>query len=130
MKMKEIVKKLVLKSNKTTIQTLVRNFDIERLGYMFPDIIESEYNVRRGTCSFGISVSEVFSEYKVNKIRLEELNYIIKLSASKAKLLFTPESKKEQIKLHNDSVEEFNELNKPLTKFVKEVNKIYKTKTL
>ena len=121
------IEKLILRSNKTTIQTLVRNFDIERLGYLYSDIIEEDLNVKKGTSSFGIAVSNVFSEYKVNKIRLSELDLIIKNSLSKYKLHFSIEEKRKQMNIHNNAVEEFKELNKPLEKFVRLANRTLKT---
>jgi len=70
------IESLIKRSNKTTIQTLVRNFDIERLGYMYSDIIEDAFGVKKGTASFGVAVRELFSDYKVNKIRLSELDLL------------------------------------------------------
>lgn len=124
--MKTIIEKLINRSNKTTIQTLVRNFDIERLGYMYSDIIEDSFGVKKGTCSFGIAVSELFEEYKVNKVRLVELDYIIKTSLSKYKLHYNIEVKREQMDIHNNAVNEFRKLNKPLDKFVRLANKTLK----
>lgn len=124
--MKELIEKLIKRSNKTTIQTLVRNFSIEQLGYLYPDIIEDAFNVKKGTSSFGAAVSEVFKDYKVNKIRLEELDYIIKTSLSKYKLHYSVEEKRKQMQIHNQAVEEFRELNKPIAKFVRFANKTIK----
>ena len=124
---KDIISKLILRSNKTTIQTLVRNFNIEQLGYIYPDIIEDEFKVKRGTSSFGEAVSNLFSEYKVNKVRLEELSYIIKTSLQKYRLHYSIDVKREHMKIHNESVDEFRELNKPLAKFVRLSNKVLKS---
>ena len=124
--MKTIIEQLIKRSNKTTIQTLVRNFDIERLGYMYSDIIEHAFGVKKGTCSFGIAVSNLFKEYKVNKVRLVELDYIIKTSLSKYKLHYSIEVKRDQMNIHNNAVDEFRELNKPLDKFVRLANKTLK----
>lgn len=121
--MKELIEKLIKRSNKTTIQTLVRNFSVDQLGYLYPDIIEDAFNVKKGTSSFGAAVSEVFKDYKVNKIRLEELDYIIKTSLSKYKLHYSVEEKRKQMHIHNQAVEEFRELNKPIAKFVRLANK-------
>lgn len=121
--MKNLIEKLIKRSNKTTIQTLVRNFSIEQLGYLYPDVIEDYFNVKKGTSSFGEAVSEVFKDYKTNKIRLEELDYIIKTSLSKYKLHYSVEEKRKQMQIHNQAVEEFKELNKPTVKFVRLVNK-------
>jgi len=124
--MNVVIKKLVLRSNKTTIQTLVRNFNIEQLGYLYPDVIEDSFNVKKGTSSFGQSVSDLFSEYKVNKIRLSELDIIISTSISKYKNHYSIDVKKEQLEIHNSAVEEFRQLNAPLSSFVRECNKLLK----
>lgn len=121
--MKELIEKLIKRSNKTTIQTLVRNFSVDQLGYLYPDIIEDAFGVKKGTSSFGVAVSKVFKDYKTNKIRLEELDYIIKTSLSKYKLHYSVEEKRKQMQIHNQAVEEFRELNKPIAKFVKLANK-------
>ena len=121
--MDSIIIELIKRSNKTTIQTLVRNFDIERLGYMYADIIEDAFNVKKGTASFGEAVSNVFEAYKVNKVRLAELDLIIKQSYSKYRLHYSVDVKREQLKIHNDAVEEFRILNKPLIKLVSLANK-------
>ena len=125
--MDSIIIELIKRSNKTTIQTLVRNFDIERLGYMYADIIEDAFNVKKGTASFGEAVSNVFEAYKVNKVRLAELDLIIKQSYSKYRLHYSVDVKREQLKIHNDAVEEFRILNKPLIKLVSLANKTIKT---
>ena len=122
------IQTLIKRSNKTTIQTLVRNFDIERLGYMYADVIEDAFNVKKGTASFGIAVSELFSAYKVNKIRLVELDLIMKNSMSKYKLHYSIEVKRENMKIYNDAADEFKMLNNPLSVFVKECNKVLKSK--
>jgi len=121
-----LISKMIKRCNPTTIQTLVRNFDIERLGYMYADIIEDAFNVKKGTSSFGECVSIIFAEYKVNKIRLSELDLIIKQSLSKYKLHYSIDVKREQMKIHNEAVEEFKILNNPLSKFVKFANKEFK----
>lgn len=121
--MKEIIEKLIKRSNKTTIQTLVRNFSVDQLGYLYPDVIEDAFSVKKGTSSFGVAVSEVFKDYKTNKIRLTELDYIIKTSLSKYKLHYSVEEKRKQMQIHNQAVDEFRELNKPIAKFVKLANK-------
>ena len=126
--MNPLIERMIDRSNKTTIQTLVRNFDIERLGYMYADIIEDHFGVKKGTASFGEKVSEIFSDYKVNKIRLAELDYIIKTSLSKYKLHYSLEVKREQMKIHNEAVAEFTELNKPMGLFVRHCNKYLKQK--
>ena len=122
------IETLIRRSNKTTIQTLVRNFDVERLGYMHADVVEDIFNVKKGTASFGIAVSELFSEYKVNKIRLAELDIIMKNAMSKYKLHYSIEVKREQMKIYNDAADEFKTLNRPLTLFVRLCNKILKSK--
>lgn len=125
--MNVLIERMIDRSNKTTIQTLVRNFDIERLGYIYADIIEDAYGVKKGTASFGEKVSDVFSDYKVNKIRLAELDRIIKTSLSKYKLHYSIDVKREQMAIHNEAVAEFTELNKPLSLFTRRCNKYFKT---
>ena len=126
--MNAIIESIIRKSNKTTIQTLVRNFDIERLGYIYSDVIEEAFNVKKGTTSFGIAVSDLFSDYKVNKIRLSELDLIMKNAMSKYKLHYSIDVKRENVKIYNEAAEEFKTLNKPLSIFVRECNKTLKTK--
>lgn len=124
--MNTIIESLIKRSNKTTIQTLVKNFDIERLGYMYYDVIEDSFNVKKGTSSFGEAVSNLFNEYKVNKIRLAELDIIMKNSMSKYKLHNSVDVKREQMEIYNNAVDEFKALNQPLALFVRRCNKILK----
>ena len=124
--MNTIIEFLIKRSNKTTIQTLVKNFDIERLGYMYYDVIEDSFNVKKGTSSFGEAVSNLFNEYKVNKIRLAELDIIMKNSMSKYKLHNSVDVKREQMEIYNNAVDEFKALNQPLALFVRRCNKILK----
>jgi len=126
--MDSVIEKLIKRSNTSTIQTLVKNFDIERLGYLYADIIEDEFNVKKGTASFGEAVSNVFSDYKVNKIRLVELDRTMKSSMSKHKLHYSREEKARQAKIYNAAADEFKILNQPLSLFVRRCNKILKQK--
>ena len=120
------IESLIKRSNKNIIQTLVRNFDIERLGYMYADVIEDSFNVKKGTSSFGEAVSNLFNEYKVNKIRLAELDIIMRNSMSKYKLHYSTGVKSEQMEIYNNAVDEFKILNQPLALFVRRCNKIIK----
>jgi hypothetical protein len=124
--MKTVIEELLKRSNKTTVQTLVRNFNIEQLGYMYADVIEDAFGVKKGTSSFGVAVSNLFSEYKVDKIRLTELDYIIKTSLQKYKIHYSLDEKRKQMNIHNTAVDEFTELNKHLGKFTRFANKFYK----
>lgn len=126
--MNKVIESLIKRSNTSTIQTLVKNFDIERLGYLYPDIIEDAFKVKKGTASFGEAVSDLFSEYKVNKIKLSELDRTMKMSISKYKLHYSLEEKAKQAKIYNAAAEEFKTLNQPLSLFVRRCNKILKTK--
>jgi len=126
--MNHIIKSLIKRSNKTTIQTLVRNFDIERLGYLYSDIIEDNCNVKKGTASFGEAVSNLFSDYKVNKIRLTELDLMMKNAMSKYKIHYSIDVKREQMKVYNAAVDEFKSLHEPLSLFVRRCNKILSKK--
>ena len=124
--MNPLIEKMIDRSNKTTIQTLVRNFEIERLGYMYADIIEDNFQVKRNTASFGVAVSELFGDYKVNKIRLEELDKIMMKANAKIKYHYSITVKQEQTKIYNDAAAEFAELNKPISLFTRQCNKYYK----
>lgn len=126
--MNEIIKSLIKRSNKTTIQTLVKNFDIERLGYLYYDVIEDAFNVKKGTASFGEAVSNLFSDYKVNKVRLSELDFIMRRSLSKYKFHYSLELKREQMIIYNAACDEFKQLNKPLASFVRKCNIVLKNK--
>lgn len=126
--MNSIIEKIILRSNKATIQSLVSSFDIERLGYMYADIIEDACNVKKGTASFGAAVSDLFADYKVNKIRLAELDRIMRTSMSRYKLHYSVDVKREQMEIYNAAADEFKTLNRPLSLFVRRCNKILKSK--
>ena len=127
--MNPIICQLLDRSNKTTIQTLVRNFDIERLGYIYADIIEDNFQVKRNTASFGVAVSELFADYKVNKIRLEELDKIMMKANAKIKYHYSITVKQDQTKIYNDAAAEFAELNIPISLFTRRCNKYFKSLT-
>lgn len=119
---------ILKKANKSTVQALVRDFSVERLGYIHCEVIEDDFNIKRGTCGFGIVVSELFSEFKVDKVRLHELEPLMRSARVKAKNSFSKDVILENMNTYNELVEEFNKLNDPITKFVKLYNKILKSK--
>lgn len=128
MKFHPAIEAILLRASRDTVQKAIKRFSPESLGYLFPEIIEEYFSVKKGTASFGEAVSKLFEGYKVNKVRLEEVDLEIQKSLSKFKLHYSIDVKREQMIKHNILVDEFTALHLNLTKFVKEVNKFYKVR--
>lgn len=117
------------KADKLTVQRLVKDHSVERLGYIYHEVIEEYFKVKKGTSDFGMAVSDLFAEYKLNKVRAYELEALMKVSKDMYKNSYSPDLKREWGVKYNDAVNEFNELVKPTTKFVKVYNKLLKEKS-
>lgn len=116
----------IIKAAKTaTIQSVVRLNDIRQLGYAYSHIIERHFNVKKGTCDFGIRLSEIFAPYEcLDRIRMEEVQKELRFHKVRYKTCYSPDLKKEHRGAYNKLVDEERALYKPIRKFVALANKI------
>lgn len=127
--MNKTIEKLILRSDKKTLQSLVYDNSIERLGYIHNDIIEDEFKVKKGTCEFGITVSNLFEEYRIkNKVLACELEAAMRNEYKMYKNSISPDKRREHGLKYNQLVEMHTELIEPTTRFVKAMNKVLKNK--
>ncbi len=121
-----IITKMIQRLNKERAQLFVKGFQVTSLGYVFPTDIEEAYNVKSGTASFGIAVTDLFSDFKTDGVRMAELDSLMRKECIAMEKASTIESKITHARIYNSYVDEFRELNKPIARFVRLFNKVKK----
>lgn len=122
-----IISKMIQKVHKERAQLFVKGFQVTSLGYAFPNDVEEAYGVKRGTSSFGIAVSDLFSDFRTDAVRMAELDSLMRKECKEFENSTTVESKITHARIYNSYVDEFRELNKPIARFVRLFNKVKKS---
>jgi len=119
---------MIQKLNKERAQLFVKGFQVTSLGYVFPDEIEQAYGVKRGTASFGVAVTDLFSEFKTDGVRMAELDSLMRKECEAMESATDVETKIKHARIYNSYVDEFRQLNKPIARFVRLFNKVKREK--
>lgn len=127
-KKQECLEELIRRAPAKIIQALVNLGTPERLGYSYSHIVEEYFDVKKGTCTFGIVVSEIFDEFKIDSIKFKELERQINFHKRRFKSTFdfNIEQRRHHMTECNRLVDEQKEVYKPMRKFVRLCNKIKK----
>lgn len=119
----ECLKAIIKKAHKSTIQSCVNLRNPLSLAYAYSNVIEEYFTVKKGTSSFGVVASDLFRDFYVDSVKMEEIKKQIRFHKYRYKHSISPDLKKHHLEEHNKLVDIERELYKPIRKFVKMCNK-------